>query len=115
MKLPDTIVTQSMDVEINLTYRTSMCNFYVTFNNSDLNIIVGTQSYVMPKSITVPAFLDQTVKTVLASDFKVEILVVTGSHFRAIPVTSMSLGLPRIDIDDRERNLKRNRRIMLEN
>ena len=88
LKYPDAIVSQSQDVNLLLTYRSGFCNSYVTLNKGDLKIIVGKESYLLPTSITVPGILDQTVKTILAGSYKVEILIGNGSHFRVMPVSS---------------------------
>ena len=89
MKYPERIVTQATDTELYLTFHSNYCNSYVTLNNNDITLLFKKDSFNLPNAIGVPYILRHTVRTILASDNQVDLLIGSGSHFRVLPISSM--------------------------
>ena len=96
MKIPESVVTQSLDTELTLTFHSNLCNSYVSLNNQDVTLITKGDSYLLPSAIAVPYVLRHTVQSILAADNEVEIMIGSGSHFRSLKVTSLSVNLSQI-------------------
>ena len=93
MKYPERIVTQATDTELYLTFHSNYCNSYVTLNYNDITLLFKKDSFNLPNAIGVPYILRHTVRTILASDNQVDLLIGSGSHFRVLPISSMDTTL----------------------
>ena len=94
LKYPEKVVTVQIDTEIKLTFHSTMCNSYVSLNNTDITLVLKDQSYKLPDAVSVPYMLRHTVKSILASDYKAEVLIGSGSHFKTLVIQSLTKNLP---------------------
>ena len=94
LKYPEQVVTQQLDTVIRLTFHSTLCNTYVTLNNTDITLVTKEESYKLPNGIVVPYTLRHTVRSLLASDYNVEVLIGSGSHFKTLTIQSLSKYLP---------------------
>ena len=94
MKYPEKVVTVQIDTEIKLTFHSTMCNSYVSLNNTNITLVLKDQSYKLPDAVSVPYMLRHTVKSILASEYKAEVLIGSGSHFKTLVIQSLTKDLP---------------------
>ena len=94
LKYPEGVVTQQLDTVITLTYHSTICNSFVTLDNTDISLATKVETFLLPRAISVPLILRHTVQSILASDYKVDLMIGSGSHFRVLPVRSLSVNLP---------------------
>ena len=94
LKYPEGVVTQQLDTVITLTYHSTICNSFVTLDNTDISLVTKAETFLLPRAISVPLILRHTVQSILASDYKVDLMIGSGSHFRVLPVRSLSVNLP---------------------
>ena len=106
-KFPEEIFTSHLETELSLTFHSGCCSNYVTLNNDDLTVVTKGESMLLPQSIAIPYILKHTVRSILASDYKVEIMIGSGSHFQVLPVKSLYVNLrpPNVEECDQDTRL----------
>ena len=87
---PESVVTSSPTTQLSLTYHANICNSYVTLNNQDLTLLTKYESFVLPVAVSVPMLLKHTVKSILSTDYKVESMIGSGSHFKVLPIGTIT-------------------------
>ena len=87
---PESVVTSSPTTQLSVTYHANICNSYVTLNNQDLTFLTKYESFVLPVAVSVPMLLKHTVKSILSTDYKVESMIGSGSHFKFLPIETIT-------------------------
>ena len=82
LQYPDSVTTETANVPLTVTLHDNWFNSFITLNMEDIHLQTEGASYCLPKAITVPITLKHTVKSILATSSKVEIMIGSGSHFR---------------------------------
>ena len=72
---PDSIVTQSQDTNLYLTFHSIFFNPYLTISNKDITLLSKDYRYIMPSVIAIPNILKHTVRTILNSENKANLMV----------------------------------------
>ena len=65
---PDSIVSQSQDTNLYLTFHSFFCNPYLTISNKDITLISKDYRYLIPSAIAIPKILKHTVRTIPNSE-----------------------------------------------
>ena len=87
---PDSIVTQSQDTNLYLTFHSNFRNPYLTISNKDITLISKYYSYLIPSAIAIPNILKYTVRTILNSENKANLMVGAGNCFQIIPIKTLA-------------------------
>ena len=90
LQYPENAVTHTDNTKITLTYTSTLCGSHVKLNNNDIIIIAKDTRFVLPEIIQIPLVLNHTVRTILACDYNVELLVGAGSHFCVLPLSTVN-------------------------
>ena len=87
---PDSIVTQSQDTNVYLTFHSNFCNPYLTISNKDITLISKDYRYIIPSAIAIPNILKHTVRTILNTENSANLMVGTGNCFHIIPIKTLT-------------------------
>ena len=87
---PDSIVTQSHDNNLYLTFHSFVCNPYLTISNKDITLISKYYRHLIPSAIAIPNILKHTVRTILNSENKANLMVGAGNCFQIIPIKTLA-------------------------
>ena len=87
---PDSIVTQSQDTNLYLTFHSNFCNPYLTISNKGVTLISKDYRYLIPSVIAIPNILKHTVRTILNSENKANLMVGAGNCFQIIPIKTLA-------------------------
>ena len=87
---PDSIVTQSKDTNLYLTFHSNFCNPYLTISNKDITLISKDYSYIIPSAIAIANILNHTVRTILNTENKANLMVGSGNCFQIIPIKTLA-------------------------
>ena len=87
---PDSIVTKSQDTNLYLTFHSNLCNPYLTISNKDITLISKDYRYLIPSAIAIPNILKHTVKTILNSENKANLMVGAGNCFQIIAIKTLA-------------------------
>ena len=87
---PDLIVTQSQDTNSYLIFHSNFCNPYLTISYKDITLIAKDYRYIIPSAIGISNILKHTVRTILNSENKANLMVGTGNCFQIIPIKTLA-------------------------
>ena len=87
---PDSIVTQSRDTNLYITFHSILCNPYLKISNKDITPISKDYSYIIPSAIAIPNILKHTVRTILNTENKADFMVSAGNCFQIIPIKRLA-------------------------
>ena len=97
---PDSIVTQSQDTNLYLTFHSNFCNPYLAITNKDITLISKDYSYIIPSAIAIPNILKHTVRTILNTENKASLIVGAGNCFQIIQIKTLSIDMIPPDTED---------------
>ena len=83
------MVTKSQDTNLYLTFRSNLFNPYLTISNKDITLISKYYSYIIPSDIAIPNILKHTMRTILNTGNKANLMVGAGNCFQIIPIKTL--------------------------